>query len=133
MRNISFRGLFLALALIALTPIAAFAHNNDNNGSSSFGELSGFVGFGTFATQGGTGAVSVGNGIAESFSDHSAGVTFNRCDTCGGAQFSGFTNNASGAQSEGNAASWGSGNGAASGFGAGGFISGFTGHTGGRR
>lgn len=97
------RRTILTLALLALPSLAMATGNRDS-------------GFGTFHTGGHTGALSIGGGMAESFSDHSAGLSLTRCNTCGGFTFQGFTTNASGAQSQGPAAAWGSGGGAAQGF-----------------
>lgn len=94
----------LTLALLAL-PSLAMAHSRDRD-----------AGFGSFHTSGQTGALSIGGGMAESFSDHTAGLSLSRCGACGGFTFQGFTTNASGAQSQGPAAAWGSGGGSARGF-----------------
>jgi hypothetical protein len=104
------RHFIFALALAFASP--AFA--GGNHGS----DQSGFLGFGTFATQGQAGSFSAFGGQAESFASGSAGLTFSRCGSCGGTTFSGWQDNQSGALTQGNAIGWGLSQGAAQGFGA---------------
>lgn len=118
--------LVLALAL-AFGSLPAFATGGGGD-RGSFGsfQASGFVGFGAFTTAGNAGATSngaLGGGTAESFGDSVAGTRFLRCDTCGGAEFTGFTQNSAGAITQGPGSNaWGNAAGQAVGAGAGGFI-----------
>lgn len=109
--------LLAAAAALALTLQPAMARNNGGS------EFSSFEGFGSFATAGQAGAVSAFGGQAESFASGSAGLTFSRCSTCGGASFSGWQDNQAGALTQGLALSWGVSQGAAQGAAFGGFAS----------
>lgn len=113
------RSFIIAATLAAAIASPAFA---TQRGGSSSGELSGFVGFGSFQTQGGAVAGSAFGGQAEAFGNGSAGTSFTRCSTCGGANFSGWQNNEAGALTQGNAAALGASNGAAQGGAFGGFL-----------
>ncbi len=110
------RYLMMTLAALVLSSNFAFATGNQSSDLSAFG------GFGQFGTFGSAGANSAYGGQSEAFANGSAGLTFSRCSTCGGATFGGWQNNEAGAMTQGNAAGSGFSTGGASGAAAGGFV-----------